>query len=74
MIKLCTQCGYSHKNTNRRRQIRRMVFQGVDARTIKEAWPCFYPHTKINDASDMRLFRDIAAIKEETNEHQSTST
>jgi hypothetical protein len=65
MIELCTQCGYSHVNTNRRRQIGRMVNNGIAARTIKEAWPCFYPHVKDNDASDMRLFRDIAKVKEE---------
>lgn len=63
-IQLCTQCGYSHLPKNRRRNIERMVTEGVAARTIKDAWPCFYPHVKISDASDRRLFHDIAAVKE----------
>lgn len=66
-IEICTQCGYSHRPKNRQRNIKRMVAQGVDARTIKESWPCFYPHTRMNDASDMRMFRDIAAVKKELN-------
>lgn len=62
-IEICTQCGYSHLPKNRRRLITRMVIQGVKTRTIKLAWSCFYPHRRKNDASDRRLWRDIAAIK-----------
>ena len=63
-IQICTQCGYSHAFENRRRNIARMVVQEVNAWAIKQAWPCFYPHVKFNDAADRRLFRDIAAVKE----------
>ena len=63
-VEFCTQCGYSHAAKNRQRNIKRMVDQGVDVRTIKTAWPCFYPHVRVNDNSDARLFRDIRAIKE----------
>ena len=63
-IQVCTACGSSHKPENRRRLIKRMVHHGVDARTIKEAWPCFYPHEIECDAADRALFRDIADVKE----------
>lgn len=62
-IDICTQCGHSHKPANRQKLIKRMVLEGLQAREIKEAWPCFYPHTGINDAADRRLFRDIGIIK-----------
>lgn len=64
-IEICTQCGYSHKAKNRQRLIRRMVLQEVETRTIKMAWPCFYPHVRMNDNSDRRLWRDMSIIKEQ---------
>jgi len=63
-IQICTQCGHSHLPKNRQRNIKRMALDGVGTRDIKEAWSCFYPHVRKNDASDRRLFYDIAAIRE----------
>jgi hypothetical protein len=42
-----------------------MVLQGVEARTIKMAWPCFYPHVGNSDNSERRLWRDMTIIKKD---------
>jgi hypothetical protein len=62
-IMLCTQCGYSHEPANRQRQIKRMVMQDIDVRTVKFAWSCFYPHKHFGDAADRMLYRDINKIR-----------
>jgi hypothetical protein len=61
VVKVCSECGYSHRPADRQRKIARLVAEGVKSEDIVEAWPCFYPATA---AGQRALYRDIAALRE----------
>lgn len=59
---ICVRCGRSHDSKNRQRLIRPMGM--LEAREIAEEWPCFYPNYLVDKASQRRLFRDLAAVRQ----------
>lgn len=60
---ICTTCGRAHDANTRRRDIWRMVHDGLSAADIREAWPCWYPRT---EAGERMLYRDMAYCREAT--------
>lgn len=67
VAEICTACGHSHAPAERQRLIARLFREGVEALTIMEAWPCFYPFDpskKLGQTTSHRkLMRDLAVLR-----------